>query len=357
MKLGIRFKLIAPLTGILIVPVVLMSASGVQEKNTAPSEGAHDAINFMFMLGFLAMAFVGCAYLLTRVITRRILLPLQELNDAAEQIMNGNLDVEIRNRCHDEMGRFSSAFDVMRARLKESLDRQAAYERSRNELIANISHDLRTPITSIRGYVEGLQDGVARDEHKVARYLTVIKNKTDQLDRLIEDLFQFSQLESGQLAMDIRELDSREFLEAMLAPFEMEFHGSSVVLTVERPFPSRSIEVDSDRMAQVFENIIENAKKYAGNPAEMTISARDEGDWIRIGVKDNGIGISEEDLPYLFERFYRGEKSRSRAFGGAGLGLAICKQIVEKHDGHIGVESRPGIGTEIYLMLPAGKED
>ncbi|PUA41032.1 sensor histidine kinase [Paenibacillus elgii] len=356
MKLGIRFKLIASLTGIIFVPAILMSISGVREKHTDPIEGAI-GINFMFLIGFLAVAFVLCAYLLARVITRRILLPLKELNAAAEQIMNGNLDVEIRNRYHDEMGRFSSAFDVMRARLKESLDRQAAYERSRNELIANISHDLRTPITSIRGYVEGLQDGIARDEQKVTRYLAVIKNKTDLLDRLIEDLFQFSQLESGQLVMDIRELDSREFLEAMIAPFEMEFHDAAVVLTVERPFPSRPIQVDSDRIAQVFENIIENAKKYAGNPAEMTISTRDEADWIRIVIRDNGIGISEEDTPYLFERFYRGEKSRSRAFGGAGLGLAICKRIVEEHGGHIGVQSKPGAGAEFYLTLPVVKED
>ncbi|MEF3305680.1 sensor histidine kinase [Paenibacillus sp. GYB003] len=356
MKLGIRFKLIATLTVIVIVPAVLTSISGVREKHTDPIEGTL-GINFMFLIGILTMAFVICAYLLARVITRRILLPLKELNAAAEQIMNGNLDVEIRNRYHDEMGRFCSAFDIMRARLKESLDRQAAYERSRNELIANISHDLRTPITSIRGYVEGLQDGIARDEQKVARYLAVIKNKTDLLDRLIEDLFQFSQLESGQLVMDLRELDSREFLEAMMAPFEMEFHDTAVVLTVERPFPSRPIQVDRDRMAQVFENIIENAKKYAGNPAEVTVSTRDEADRIRIVIRDNGVGISEEDIPYLFERFYRGEKSRSRAFGGTGLGLAICKRIVEGHGGHIGVQSKPGAGAEFYLTLPVVKED
>jgi signal transduction histidine kinase len=159
------------------------------------------------------------------------------------------------------------------------------------------------------------------------------------------------------VAMDIRELDSREFLEAMIVPFEMEFHDAAVVLTVERPFPSRPIQVDSDRMSQVFENIIENAKKYAGNPAEITISTQEEADWIRIVIRDNGIGISEEDTPYLFERFYRGEKSRSRAFGGAGLGLAICKRIVEEHGGHIGVQSKPGTGAEFYLTLPVVKEE
>ncbi|RIX46569.1 sensor histidine kinase [Paenibacillus nanensis] len=356
MKFGIRFKLIATLTGIIIIPVILMSVSGVREKPIDPIEEA-PGLNLLFLIGFLAVAFVICAYLLARIITKRILLPLKELNAAAEQIMNGNLDVEIRNRYHDEMGRFSSAFDIMRARLKESLDQQAAYERARNELIANISHDLRTPITSIRGYVEGLQDGIARDEQKVTRYLAVIKNKTDLLDRLIEDLFQFSQLESGQLMMDFRELDSQEFLEAMIAPFEMEFHDAAIVLNVERPFPSRPIQADSDRMAQVFENIIENAKKYAGKPAEITISTRDESDKIRIVIRDNGNGISEEDTPYLFERFYRGEKSRSRAFGGAGLGLAICKRIVEEHGGQIGVQSKPGAGAEFFLTLPVVKKD
>ncbi|WP_181909112.1 cell wall metabolism sensor histidine kinase WalK [Paenibacillus sp. VMFN-D1] len=351
MKPGIRFKLIASLTGIVIVPVVLMVISGVRVKYTVLIDGAN-RVNFMFVLGFLGLAFVLCALILARVIARRILLPLKELNAAAEQIMNGNLDFEVQNRSHDEMGRFSSAFDAMRIRLKESLDQQAANERSRNELIASISHDLRTPITSIRGYVEGLQDGIARDEKRMDKYLAVIRNKTDQLDRMIEDLFQFAQLESGHLAMDLREMDSRELLETSVAPFEVELQNGSVLFTVVRPFPSAPVAVDAGRMMQVFENMIENAKHYAGNGTEITISATDEGERIRIAVKDNGMGISPEDIPYLFERFYRGEKSRSRTYGGAGLGLAICKQIVEAHGGHIGVLSSPGTGTEFYFTLP-----
>lgn len=356
MKLGIRFKLIASLAGIVFVPIIFMGVSGIRVTGAEPAAGAL-GVNFMFLIGSLAAAFAACAYTLTRIITRRILLPLKELNAAAEQIMNGNLDFEIRRQSDDEMGRFSAAFELMRARLKQSLDRQAAYERSRNELIANISHDLRTPITSIRGYVEGLQDGIVRDEEKFNRYLAVIKGKTEQLDRMIDDLFQFAQLESGRLAMDRRKTDSRELLEAIVSPFEMEFHDGSVRLAVSRPFPSKSVKVDAGRIAQVFENIIENAKKYAGPCSQITISASDEDDWIRIVVRDNGIGISEEDIPYLFERFYRGEKSRSRAFGGAGLGLAICKQIVEDHGGRIGVQSKPGAGSAFYFTLPVLKEE
>ncbi|OZB96566.1 cell wall metabolism sensor histidine kinase WalK [Paenibacillus sp. XY044] len=351
MKIGIRFKLIASLTGIVIIPVVLMGISGVRVKYTVPVDRAI-SVNFMFVLGFLALAFVLCAMILARVIARRILMPLKELNAAAEQIMNGNLDFVIRNRNHDEMGRFSSAFDAMRVRLKESLDRQAAYERSRNELIASISHDLRTPITSIRGYVEGLQDGIARDEKKMDKYLAVIRNKTDQLDRMIEDLFQFAQLESGHWVMDLREMDSRELLETIVAPYEAELQNPSVLLTAVRPLPSVPVAVDAGRIMQVFDNMIENAKHYAGKGTEITISAKAEGEWVRIAIKDNGMGISAEDIPYLFERFYRGEKSRSRAYGGAGLGLAICKQIVEAHGGRIGVLSRPGTGAEFYFTLP-----
>ncbi|MCR2805877.1 sensor histidine kinase [Paenibacillus soyae] len=350
MRLGIRSKLVASLSGIILVPAILLNITGVQAGHAVL--GRAPGVNFLFVIGFLAAAFILCAYLLTRIVTKSILLPLKELNAAAEQIMNGNLDVPIRKRSNDEMGRFCSAFDVMRIRLKESLERQAAYEQSRNELIANISHDLRTPITSIRGYVEGLQDGKARDEQKFTRYLAVIRNKTDQLNRLIEDLFQFSQLESGQLAMDMRESDSRECLEAIIAPLETELLEGAITLTVERPFPAKTIRVDRDRLAQVLANFIENAQKYAGHPAMLTITARDEGNWIRIVISDNGKGVPEADIPFVFDRFYRGEKSRSRAFGGAGLGLAICKQIVEAHGGQIGLRSRPGEGAAFYVTLP-----
>lgn len=355
MKIGIRFKLIASLTGIIFVPVILMSISGVHVKEQGPSGGAMGM--FIFVIGTLVMAYLLCAYILAYVITRRVLLPLKELSHAADQIINGNLDFQIRNRYHDEVGRFSEVFELMRARLKESLDQQTAYERSRNELISNISHDLRTPITSIRGYVEGLQDGIARDEQKVSKYLVVIKNKTDQLDRMIEDLFQFAQLEAGHLSMDAAVMDSQVLLEAIIAPYEIEFQDAPVGLSVKRPFPSRLVKADADRIAQVFENLIENAKRYAGEFTEITVSMKDEGEWLLIAVKDNGNGIAEADVPYLFERFYRGEKSRSRAFGGAGLGLAICKQIVEDHGGRIGVRSTEGTGAEFYFTLPVCKDD
>ncbi|WP_245809699.1 sensor histidine kinase [Cohnella massiliensis] len=338
------------LGGIVFLPVLFMSVSGVRMQG-AESNGTSGA-PFVFTVGSLVAAYALCAYALARVISRHILVPLAELNAAAEQITNGNLDFEIRQSSQDEMGRFIAAFDLMRARLKESLDRQAAYERSRKELIANISHDLRTPITSIRGYVEGLRDGIARDEQKVDRYLTVIKDKTDQLDRMIEDLFQFAQLESERLVMNDTETDSRELLETVVSTFELEFRDGPVHLAVERPFPSRLVKADAGRIAQVFENIIENARKYARGCSQIAISAKDEGDRIRIAIRDDGGGISGEDVPYLFDRFYRGEKSRSRAFGGAGLGLAICKQIIEEHGGRIGVQSEPGAGAEFYFTLP-----
>ncbi len=148
--------------------------------------------------------------LFTWLISKSILVPLKNLNEATESISAGNLDFQLSYKKDNELGRLCAAFDTMRVKLKESLEKQAAYEKSRKELVADISHDLRTPISSIKGYVEGLQDGMAKDPQMFQRYLTVIQDKTHKLDRLIDDLFQYSQMELGKLSMDFSKQDSEE---------------------------------------------------------------------------------------------------------------------------------------------------
>jgi signal transduction histidine kinase len=352
MKAGIRFKLIISLIGVILLSAALSSIMGIRINHHIQLANAVVFRNIfilvsLFMLGSL---------LLVRLISRDILVPLKELNYAAEQIMNGNLDFEIQYRKDDEMGRFISAFKLMRDRLKDSLAKQEAYERSRKELIANISHDLRTPLTSIRGYVEGLQDGVVHDKEKHDRYLTVIKDKTHKLEKLIEDLFQFSQLELGEQVTDYQVVNSQELLENVLLPIEREFKDLSKNLLIHRPFPSVPLRVDFHQMVQVFDNIIDNAKKYTDTESEITVHARIEGKNICISIADNGVGIPSEHIPLLFERFYRGEKSRSHKFGGIGLGLAICKQIIEDHGGDIGINSIQEKGTELWFTLPIHKK-
>ena len=303
-----------------------------------------------FLLGISSLVLL--IVLFTWVISRSVLRPLTELNAATENIAKGNLDYRITYDRNDELGRFCKAFESMRVQLKESLARQEAYDRSRTEMVASISHDLRTPIASIVGYVEGLQDGVVTDEAMHQRYLNVIKEKTKQLDHLIEDLFQFSQLEIGELQTNLNLENSEKLLEKILRNYEDEFKGSPIIFRVERPLPQVMINVDQHRIEQVLANLVENAKRYMEGDGYIRMASEVKNNSLIVSVKDNGVGISEKDLPHIFERFYRGDKSRSREHGGTGQGLAICKFIIEAHGGQIWAESTLGSGTIIYLSLP-----
>jgi len=303
-------------------------------------------------IGIGLISLIGLLILITWLISKSILRPLRELSQATEDVSQGNLDFEIKHKTKDELGQFCEAFDLMRTRLKESLDKQEALEMTRKQLVANISHDLATPVSIIKGYVEGLEDGVAKDEERFKRYLRVIKDKTQQLDRLVEDLSQYSKLELGRLEMKKELTDSRELFEKILSSFEIAFEKSSIKFYVKPPIPSAAINVDSLRIEQVMDNLIQNAKRYAGPEPIIEVGVRHLNRELQIEVKDNGIGIAEEDLPYIFEIFYRGEKSRSREFGGSGQGLAICKSIIEAHEGEIWVKSIRGKGSTFFFTIP-----
>ncbi len=308
----------------------------------------HFSGSYVFGLATLILFIV----ILSQTISRSILVPLKELNKATESIAEGNLDFAIKYKRNDELGRLCQAFDTMRDKLKKSIEKQMKSERQRKEMIGVISHDLRTPISSIKGYVEALQDGMARDEAQFKRYLQVIKDKTDRLDALIDDLFLFSQMDLGRLKMDFDIMDSRAMLEDMLHYISLDWKDSHIEIIQELPFASEKVKVDMKRIAQVMDNIMQNASRYVGGNGEIRVSAVREGDELIISIKDNGIGIDKEDLPYIFDIFYRGEKSRSRNYGGSGLGLAICKSIIEDHGGRIWAESSPGQGTTISFSLP-----
>jgi signal transduction histidine kinase len=349
MKIGIRQKLIVSFFATLILPLFAALTVGI---NTQSASAAWGAVQITLAL---IIPFAICALILGRIISVSILKPLHELSSATKHIMNGHFDFTLSCKTNDEMGDLCAAFDVMREQLKLSLEKQAALERSRKQLIASISHDLRTPMSSIKGYVEGLQDGIIQDEEKFHRYISVIKNKTESLDRLIESLFHYSQLD----IIDFQEAnivcDSREWLESIVHPIEMEFSDQPAQLIVVRPFPSVRLSVHENSMAQVFDNLISNARRYAGPEGTITIEAAIEGEYLNVSVTDNGTGISEDDLPYVFDQFYRAEKSRSRNYGGAGLGLAICKKIVENHGGKIWAESKLNVMTKFSFTLPIVK--
>ena len=308
----------------------------------------HFSSSYIFGLATLILFII----ILSQTISRSILVPLKELNKATESIAEGNLDFTIKYKKNDELGRLCQAFDTMRDKLKKSIEKQMESEKQRKEMIGVISHDLRTPISSIKGYVEALQDGIAKDQAQFTRYLQVIQDKTDRLDALIDDLFLFSQMDLGRLKMDFEIVDSREMLEDMLHYISLDWKDSNIEIIKELPFVSVKVKVDMRRIAQVMDNIIQNASRYVGSNGQIRVSAVREKEELIVAIRDNGIGINKEDLPYIFDLFYRGEKSRSRNFGGSGLGLAICKSIIEDHGGRIWAESSPGQGTTIFFSLP-----
>ncbi len=342
MRIGIRKKLIISFLSMLFLPIFAVLATSNVSGILA---GARTILAVL-------IPFFLCAFILAWIISSNILRPLYELDSATKKIIGGNFDFSLSYKKNDEMGDLCVAFDLMREQLKTSLEKQAALESSRKELIASISHDLRTPMSSIKGYVEGLQDGIIHDKEKFSRYITVIKNKTESLDNLIESLFRYSQLDINDTkeAFCIRE--SKELLESIIAPIEIEFADQPLQLEVIKPYPSVRLYANENSVAQVFDNLISNAKRYVNENGTIRIEANFDGDYLKISVTDNGTGISQEDLPHVFDQFYRAEKSRSRSFGGAGLGLAICKKVIENHGGKIWAESKPDVGTTFCFTLP-----
>ncbi|MDO3411716.1 HAMP domain-containing sensor histidine kinase [Saccharibacillus sp. CPCC 101409] len=349
-RLGIRAKVLLALLAALVLPLSVGSVAGVGlETAEELKPGAS-----LSLAAALLIPFALCGAVLVSVVSSNVLRPLRELKRAANAMEEGRFDYEIAVRGGGEMDDFRAAFEAMRLRLQESLEAQQALERSRKELIASISHDLRTPLSSIKGYVEALCDGVVRDEERTARYLNVIRVKTESLDLLIENLFQYSQLELDDRPERRVLLDSRELLETILTPLEMEFADGPVALSSVKPFPAVNLEVDAEQIARVLHNLIDNARRHTRerDSGRIRVEAHADGERLAVSVADNGTGIAQEDLPYVFDFFYRAEKSRSRHHGGAGLGLALCKKTIENHGGVIRVSSVPSETTVFTFTLP-----
>lgn len=239
-----------------------------------------------------------------------------------------------------------------------------ALERSRRELVSSISHDLRTPVTSIRGYVEALADGVAESPEEQARYLKIIDGETRRLSRLIDDLFQLSKLDAGQITYDMGRLDLGALAATAVERMRPQADRADVRLTCDCPYGQAWVRGDPDRLSQVVQNLLDNAIRYtpAGGEVSVAVSvsastqvasdARAANGMVVLTVSDTGVGIPAADLPHVFERFYRVEKSRRSDDGGAGLGLAIARRLVEDHGGTISVESEVGRGSRFSVALP-----
>lgn len=291
---------------------------------------------------------------LTYLVSRKIIRPLRSLKRAAGEIKEGDLAQPIRPESRDEIGELAVAFEEMRVKLKETIDRQLQLEENRKQLISNISHDLKTPVTAIKGYVEGILDGVTDSPEKLDRYVRTIHSKTVQMDRMIDELFLFSKLDAKGLPFHYEEVDLDAFLRDCTEELQLDAEKNGVKLVYEPAALQQPAMVAADRekLKRVMVNIIENSVKYSDKAdSRIWISLAEEDQVYRVVVKDNGQGISPEALPFIFDRFYRADPARNTDTGGSGLGLAIARHIVEEHGGWIRAASEPGAGTVMMIAL------
>jgi signal transduction histidine kinase len=289
---------------------------------------------------------------LTFLVARSIIKPVNKLITAAKEISKGNLDFSIDTSNKDEIGELSRTFETMRQRLKESNELQKKYEENRKQLFANISHDLRTPITSIKGYVEGIRDGVANTPEKMERYLHTIYTKTKDLDALIEELFLYSKLDLNKIPFHFQKVNLYDFLKDFVEELQFDVEKDQIAINLDAVEKEYIVMADLDKLRRVVMNISQNAIKHLdkdNKKISFILTADDK--QVTVQICDNGAGIPREDLPYIFDQFYRADVARSTKTGGSGLGLAIVKRIIEEHGGSIWATSELGKGTSIYFTL------
>ena len=311
----------------------------------------HDLLLATILLIFASGIAMALGLFLSSALTDRIRL----FNRAAQAISRGELDVRIVPQGRDEMAELAHRFNEMAVQLQAAQIKQRELENLRRDLIAWVSHDLQTPLASMQVIVEALADGVVADAGTKQRYLATLQKDIRELSELIDDLFQMSQLDAGGLALDCNPSSLTDLLSDTLEGFRALASQQGVDLTASIAPGVDIVYMDTRRIGRVLNNLIGNALGHTRPGGSVQVIAERIAGMVRIKVTDSGDGIAPQDLPFVFDRFYRGEKSRSRKSGGAGLGLAIARGIVEAHSGKISVESSLGRGSTFCFTLPDRK--
>lgn len=304
------------------------------------------------MLAFI-LVLVFTSFWLTRWIQRGVFTPINQLNTAMQNIAEGNLEYMLTTEEKGEIGELYRNYEDMRLRLKESLDEKFEHEQKNKELVSNISHDLKTPITSIKGYVEGIMDGVADTPEKMNKYIRTIYDKANDMDRLINELTTYSGIDTNRIPYTFRRISVADYFGDCVEEVGLDLESKNIQLNYEDLVdPAVQIIADPEQLKRVINNIISNSVKYM-NKEQGVIDIRilDEVDAIRVEIEDNGMGIAAKDLPNIFERFYRTDASRNSSKGGSGIGLSIVKKIVEDHGGYIWATSKEGEGTCMHFVI------
>jgi signal transduction histidine kinase len=303
---------------------------------SAVSSGVNEAILWGALAGVIVA--VIASYIVSGWITR----PLAHMAEVAGQIAAGDFRQRVSPGAGDEIGRFATAFNDMAGQLQKT-------EELRQELLGTISHEIRTPLANVEGYMQGLMDGVIPAEPETYE---LVRREAARLGRLVTDVERLSRLEAGAEAIKPRELAVAEAVEAAVAPLRPPFANADISFSVNCPEPCPLIWADPDKFAQILGNLLSNSLRYTASGGAVKVDVRAQDRMVAFVVEDNGVGIPTADLPHVFERFYRVDKSRSSSSGGSGIGLAVAKALTQQMGGSIEAESVPGSYTRFTFFLP-----
>lgn len=301
---------------------------------------------FILILIFTSMV-------LTQWMQKGVFIPINQLNTAMQNIAEGNLEYRLSSDGKGEIGELYRNYEDMRLRLKESTDEKFEHEKQNRELISNISHDLKTPITAVKGYVEGIMDGVADTPEKMDKYIKTIYNKANDMDRLINELTLYSGIDNNRIPYNFHRINVAEYFGDCVEDVGLDLESKNIKLNYDDLVsPDTQIIADPEQLKRVIDNIIGNSVKYMDKEdGVIDIRILDEVDSIRVEIEDNGKGIAAKDLPNIFERFYRTDASRNSSQGGSGIGLSIVKKIIEDHGGYIWATSKEQEGTCMHFVI------
>lgn len=371
----LKNRIIVGFMMIILMPMLLLAAtlfgiSEAQHRNSSGSdtvqESAYDitiadtgssqtSIQIMtkdfFLTALVILIFTSVSIGLW--IYRSVAAPLVKLRKATQNIKEGNLDFVLEVDGTDEFAELCRDFEEMRRRLKESAEEKVLLDKENKELISNISHDLKTPITAVKGYVEGIMDGVADTPEKMDRYVRTIYNKTNEMDHLINELTFYSKIDTNRIPYTFSKLNVDDYFSDCAEEVGLELETRGIQLYYANYVEKDVLVIaDGEQIRRVIHNIISNAIKYMDKPkGVIQIRVKDVGDFIQVEIEDNGKGIASKDLTYIFDRFYRTDVSRNSSKGGSGIGLSIVRKILEDHGGKVWATSREGIGTIMYFVL------
>jgi len=301
---------------------------------------------------FGAIAAVMIALMVAYFVSRSITLPVRQMKETAQRIAKGDFSRRVKVRSRDEFGQLAKSLNTMADELQQKIESLKQMNRIRTDFVANVSHELKTPLTLIKGYIETLQDKAMDDKDKARKFIAIIKEHSDRLGHIIDDLLSLSELELSKDCLYQTEFDLKELVHEISLGFERALAEKKQTLTMNVQGGDLRINADRDKIEQVFVNLIDNAIKYTKESGRIELSLLEQDQAVSVTVQDSGIGIPKEHLDRVFERFYRVDKARSRELGGTGLGLGIAKHIVLVHKGKITIESELNKGTKVSVTLP-----